>query len=743
MWSLNLIANRASKFNKLQLAVYIVFSLFFLLPQVLQASENKDAKRILSLVDYIGGDYKNAVLGGKVINADEYTEMLDFSESARLLANNIESEKAYIKNDTALLNKLIIDKSSTEQVLELSNKIKQNLISDFNLETFPNNSPSLKLGKLLYMNSCAQCHGLDGMADGPLSEGLIPRPANFYEGDLIQGLSAFKIYNTVSFGIKGTGMPSYPKLSEEQKWNIAFYVLSIRYENNTVESEFTYELPGELKDYKLIATMSDDDIRADLGSSSYNKDQINDILTEIRSNTGFSNENKASDNEPLKLAGSLLLQSVKLYANGDKQLAYSKSIDAYLEGFEKVENKLAVKDKKLTSEIENKFSEFRAQIKGDYDVENVKDTYKELDADLTKASLLLTNTKPLGKLFSFLQSFAIIVREGLEAVLIVAAIIAFLTTTGSRKAIKYVHYGWVSALIAGLVTWMLAQTVISITSAQREIIEGATSLIAAAVLFYVSYWFITKIEVQKWKEFIQGKVKQALTKKNVLTLASVSFFAVYREAFETVLFYQALWLQAENSQSEVIWGFLIGTVVLIGLFVVIFKLGLKMPLRYFFGISSGLLYLLSFVLVGKGVREFQEAGLIGITPLQFIPNIDILGIYPTLQTTAPQAVLFFAFIFAIVWIFVITQERERKEIAVSVTKIAEDMKTMHEAFDHIKGHIVEWKRCEDIDLEAEDLDKQIHDVIDHVDELETKLVDFFDVVSKNSDDQIDDPPAKI
>ncbi len=121
--------------------------------------------------------------------------------------------------------------------------------------------------------------------------------------------------------------------------------------------------------------------------------------------------------------------------------------------------------------------------------------------------------------------------------------------------------------------------------------------------------------------------------------------------------------------------------------------------------------------------------------MQFVPNIDILGIYPTLQTTAPQAVLLFAFIFAIVWIFVIKQERERKEIVVSVSKIAEDMKTMHEAFDHIKGHIIEWKRCEDIDLEAEDLDKQIHDVITHVDELETKLVDFFDIVSKNSDEE--------
>ena len=181
--------------------------------------------------------------------------------------------------------------------------------------------------------------------------------------------------------------------------------------------------------------------------------------------------------------------------------------------------------------------------------------------------------------------------------------------------------------------------------------------------------------------------------------------------------------------------------LLVILFVVIFKLGLKIPLRYFFSISSFLLYLLSFILVGKGIREFQEAGFIGITPLEYIPNIDVLGIYPTLQTSLPQGFLLLAFIFAVVWILIVKQERERKEIVFSVTKIAEDMKTMHVAFDHIKGHIIEWRRCEDIDIEAEDLDKQIHDVITHVDNLENKLVDFFDIVSKNRGNNIDRPPS--
>jgi high-affinity iron transporter len=324
------------------------------------------------------------------------------------------------------------------------------------------------------------------------------------------------------------------------------------------------------------------------------------------------------------------------------------------------------------------------------------------------------------------------VREGLEAILIIAAIIAFMGATGARSQIRYIHYGWILALAAGVLTWLLARTVISISGAQREVIEGVTSITAAAVLFYVSYWLISKIEVRVWKQYIQGKVEKALSTGSVIALASVSFFAVYREAFETVLFYQALWFQSGNSQPAVLWGLAAGALVLVVLFYVIFKLALRIPLKYFFSVTSVFLYLLSFILLGKGVKELQEAGIVGLTPVEYIPHIDILGLYPTLETSIPQALLLAAFIFALVWLENVKREREKKEIAVSLSRIAGDMKSMHAAFDHIKGHIIEWRKCEDIDLEAEDLDRRIQDVISHVDELESKVGDFYTVVTKNN-----------
>ncbi len=491
-----------------------------------------------------------------------------------------------------------------------------------------------------------------------------------------------------------------------------------------------------MRDPKVLATLSDDELSDKLKPYIKNERELPKVIAFLRRDIS-ENENE----DPLAATSSILKEAVGLYERGNKKEAYDKALDAYLNEFEKVEPRIISRDQKFGLSLEAKFVKFRGLIKDERPVEEVKALHGEIEGDLKRASAVIQSSEPFGKALSFINSFAILIREGLEAALIVAAVLAFLGATGARDAIKYVHLGWILALVGGLITWFLAQTVISISGAQRETIEGVTSLFAAGVLFYVSYWLITKIEVKKWKEYIQGKVKRALSKESVFALASVSFFAVYREAFESVLFYQALWLQADNSKGAVIWGLVAGAVLLIGLVLVIFKLGLRIPLKYFFSITSFLLYFLSFVLAGKGVRGLQEAGIVGITPLDFIPQVDILGIYPTVETTIVQGILLLALIGALIWLGLINQERERKTIVASVSHIADDMKTMHEAFDHIKGHIIEWRRCEEINLEAEELDGQIQDVLKRVDELENRLGDFFDMVLKNREASAKEPQA--
>lgn len=708
--------------------------LFFLAAGVSIAAD--EAERILSLVDYIGGDYSNAVHDGKIVNDNEYKEMVGFSNDAIHLLQGLNVsglDKSTTLADLELLNRKIVNKSPVDEVEGLSNEIKDKLISDYGIVPYPENHPSLNAGRELYVKNCSQCHGILGYGDGPLAPGFSPPPMNFTDMGSTATLSPFKIYNTMSFGIQGTKMPSFPNLSDREKWNLAFYVMTLGIDgkDGTNGSKPPFDkLPSELKDYKILSTLTNDDIGRILEKSNQTKVDKEKSIPYVR--LGIVEDSNQKTNSLLN-ARTILANSLELYKQGKKEEAYKEALDAYFEGFEMVEPGLALKDRDMTLKIETKFSEFREAIKEGKSTERVEKLYQEITSDLSRASLILESGKPVDKLLSFTNSLAIMLREGLEAVLIIAAVLAFLSAAGTKHVIKYVHLGWILALVAGLITWVLAKTIITISGAQREIIEGATSLVAAAVLFYVSYWLITKIEVKKWKEYIQGKVQKAVTKKSLFALASVSFFAVYREAFETVLFYQALWFQAEDSKDAILWGLIVGVLLLIVIVFAIFKLAVRIPLKYFFSVTTLFLYFLCFILLGKGIRAFQEAGTVGIKSINFIPQVDMLGIYPTLETSIPQGILIIAFVVALIWLGYVKREKEKKEIAISVSRISEDMKLMHESFEHIKNHIIEWKRCEDIDIEAEELDNQIQGVINHVDNLEHKLLDFYDVVLRNKE----------
>jgi high-affinity iron transporter len=714
--------------------LFIASILVFLAAGVSIADD--EAERILSLVDYIGGDYKNAVHDGKIVNHNEYNEMVGFSNDAIHLFEKLNAsslDKSRTLADLELLNRKIANKSPVNEIEALSNEIKDKLISDYGILPYPQNHPSLNAGRELYVKNCSQCHGILGYGDGPLASTLNPPPMNFTDMSSTATLSPFKIYNTMSFGIQGTKMPNFPNISDKEKWNLAFYVmtLGINEKDGTDGSRSVLDkLPSELKDYKILSTLTNDDIGRILETSNKAKVDKQKAISYVR--LGIIEDSSLKNNSLLNTR-TILANSLELYKQGKKEEAYKEALDAYFEGFEMVEPSLALKDRDITFKIETKFSEFREAIKEGNSIERVENLYRDITNELSRASLILENGKPVGNLLSFTNSLAIILREGLEAFLIIAAVLAFLSATGMRNAIKYVHLGWILALAAGLITWVIAKTIITISGAQREMIEGVTSLVAAAVLFYVSYWLITKIEVKKWKEFIQGKVQKAISKKSVFALASVSFFAVYREAFETVLFYQALWYQADNSKNAILWGLIFGVAMLIVLVFAIFKLAIRIPLKYFFTITSFFLYFLCFILIGKGIRGFQEAGIIGIKSINFIPQVDIIGIYPTVETSIPQGVLIIAFVAALIWLGYVKKEKEKKEIVISVSRISEDMKLMHESFEHIKNHIIEWKRCEDIDIEAEELDNQIQGVISHVDNLEHKLSDFYDIVSKNKE----------
>jgi high-affinity iron transporter len=225
--------------------------------------------------------------------------------------------------------------------------------------------------------------------------------------------------------------------------------------------------------------------------------------------------------------------------------------------------------------------------------------------------------------------------------------------------VRYIHYGWILALVVGVVTWLAAQTVLTFNGQHRESMEGFISIFAAAALFYVGYWLHTRTEAKRWQAFIQAKVQSVLSRKSIFGLVGISFFAVYREAFEVVLFYQALWLQNENSHKAILAGFGAGVVAMLVATFAIFKLGLRLPLKYFFGATGTLLYIMAFIFAGTGINQLQAAGWVPATPLNFPPAVPLLGIYPTMETLAAQGLLLCVLIATSLWMML----EHRKAIA--------------------------------------------------------------------------------
>jgi high-affinity iron transporter len=475
-----------------------------------------------------------------------------------------------------------------------------------------------------------------------------PKPANFLDADLMSGLSAFKAFNTTSFGIEGTGMPNFSALSDAARWEVCFYVLSLRFlPQQSATGKKLYEtkrLPAELTNVATLATITDGELLTRLQAYLPRAPDAEAVLAYLRK--GLLEERKP---DPLLTARTYLREATDLYQQGRKQEAYQKSVDAYLDGFELAEPTLFAKDAAFGRGIESQFTEFRNAIRQGVPAEEIQKRQLDLTAKLDEARQMLTREDGFPAYYSFLNSALIILREGLEAALILAAIVAVLKVTGATEAVRYIHLGWVLALVAGGLTWLATQTILTFSGRHRESMEGFISIFAAVALFYVGYWLHTRTEAKRWQAFIQNKVKNVLSGKKIFGLVGISFFAVYREAFEVVLFYQALWLQNESNREAVVWGFVAGLLALLVVIFAILKLGLRIPLKYFFGATGTLLYIMAFIFAGNGIKELQAAGWVPSTPVAFPAQVPLLGIYPTVETLAAQALMLLAFVGTSVW----------------------------------------------------------------------------------------------
>ncbi|RYZ92212.1 MAG: iron permease, partial [Proteobacteria bacterium] len=312
---------------------------------------------------------------------------------------------------------------------------------------------------------------------------------------------------------------------------------------------------------------------------------------------------------------------------------------AYLEGIEPLEPKIKANLPGYVEEIEGLMSKYRSGLDARASASQMNSLKLEIFAKLGEIKKLFAQSK-MSPGVAFGAAFSIFLREGFEAVLIIVVLISILRAMKQEEAIKWVHIGWVSAVTLGIVAWFASGLLLKMSGLSRELLEGAISLLAVVVLIYVGFWLHRYSEMKKWRAFLETKLKAGLTKGSYAGLAIVAFMAVFREAFEVVLFLRAIWIDLDPSgQSIAGLGVLSSLVILVVLSFLAVKQSRKLPLTRLFQICSWTMMILAVILVGKGLHSLQEAGFVGVRPSPLPIRLDLLGVYPSLQTLGAQLLL--------------------------------------------------------------------------------------------------------
>jgi high-affinity iron transporter len=591
-----------------------------------------DLPKLVQLIDYVGVDYLGAVRDGEIINPAEYAEMRDFSvaiiDQTRQLPDH--TNTAAIRTMAQQLAQLVEQRQAPELVAATSAKLRHSLIASFDVIVSPRMAPDLPRARQLFSENCAACHGLTGQADGPQARTMDPAPTDFTDTGRYSQRTLYGLYSTIGAGVADTAMRGFDELSEADRWSLAFLVGQMAVDTTTANagkaalaSKGTVSELAELKRFTITTPHE--------AQLAYGEDGTT-AMAYLRSQpeTLFANAS------PLDFARNTLMASRDAYRAGNHDEAYKLAIAAYLEGFELVEHGLDSVDGELRHTIETEMTSYRNLLRNGSTVQEVDEQTTKVHNLLDQAAeRLSSNTLSTGAAFA--SAFIILLREGLEAILVVAALAAFLIKTERKDGMIYLHAGWAGALVLGVFTWLASSYLFNFSGSNREITEGVAALIAMAVLFYVGFWMHSKTNAIQWKRFIDGSVQKALTTGTLWGLAGLSFIAVYREVFETILFYQALWVQANGpAQAMLLSGFGSAAVVLAVLSWLILRYSTRLPLRQFFSATSIFMFVLAIIFAGKGIAALQEAGKLPIDPVSF-PRIDLLGIYPNLQGLAVQA----------------------------------------------------------------------------------------------------------
>lgn len=612
-------------------ALGLAFALLFGAPGVSLAAATP-AETIWRLLDYVAVDYPGAVQDGRVVSAAEYAEMVEFSETVSTQIRALPASKAKrdLQQQADVLKRAVVAKRPPAEVARLAKGLAADLLAAYPVPLAPSSAPDLGRGGALYAENCASCHGATGDGKGPAAAGLDPPPIAFTDRDRARERSVFGLYQVIEQGLEGTAMGSFAQLPANDRWALAFYVGSLSQDEGARSRGETLwksdaNLRGQFPNLETLTKTTPSELAQAVGGR-----KADDLMAYLRRSPGILTEQRDAS---LAFARSRLKATVDAYAAGSARDAGALALSTYLDGIEPFEPAIAARDPKLLARIEAAMGEFRSRIGRSAPVDSVRQQATLIEGLLDEADAVLAPAQA-DTTAAFVGALTILLREGLEALLIVVAMIAFLKKAERQDVLPYVHGGWAAALGAGVLTWAAATFFITISGAQRELTEGFGGLFAAAVLLSVGIWMHGKSQADAWQRYIKERLSKALSRGSAWFLFLLAFVVVYREVFETILFFAALW--SPQTAGAVLSGAGLALVALAAIGWAMLRYSTRLPISKFFAASAALVAVLAFVLAGKGLAALQEAGMVPATRVAGLPKLELLGFYPTWQTILVQ-----------------------------------------------------------------------------------------------------------
>jgi len=603
---------------------WLMLPVFALCSLELLADPVDGAAQALHMLGYIGADYPATVADGKVIDESEYREQLEFLTVLQGLIVTLpaRAERTELEQGVVSLREAVSQHQEGAAVARQARLLAAKLAVTYEVSQAPAITPDPARGAPLYAQHCSVCHGDAGAGDGPAGIGLTPPPANLRNKARLDHLSLYDVYNTLGLGVQGTDMPAFAdQLDDRQRWDVATYIASFTADPATAK--------GTVFNLADLARQTPAEVSAAQGV---------EVAATFRAQRAQPPQAQRGPGQLLEYTRMTLDKSLAAYRAGDHEQAYDLSVAAYLEGFELVESSLDNVDPNVRKATEKSLMAYRQSLQDGLPVAQAAQKLEAAKA-LLKQSADLLGSDGLSLSLSYISGLLILLREGLEAILVLAAILAFLRNTGQESAARSVNIGWGLALLAGLATWAVAAYVIDVSGAQRELLEGATALFASVMVLWLGVWMHDRRHAAAWQDYIKSSLVGGGGRFGFAILA---FFSVYRELFEVILFYETLWLQAGPAgHNAVLAGGATALVLLVGLAWVILRGSAKLPLALFFSINAALLCGLSVVFAGHGVKALQEAGIFGTRPVPFF-EFDWLGIHADAYSLSAQAVALLA-----------------------------------------------------------------------------------------------------